>query len=617
MFCTKCGKPLHDGDKFCAHCGAKVREEGRQEAPAGQSRYEEVVFNPPFRAEAERRTRQISDEVSKYSDEPKKETVHFDWNLDGFPTRDSRRKDDFELNWDTVIEKKRQPSPVNVEKIIPEESASGPNGTQPEDRQAQTDIKAEEPAAKEESLSIEELERELFGTKDMEEAEKSATIRYNREDLEREKEKDQFYTYNAKRDAFQELLDREKARVQAIESQRQSQWQDITGTEETCAPKEPPTFEEVFRQTQTPLVPPLKEVCITQAPLTATVKAWEDTDTTIEETKAEEDNDKAPFQEGLAAAAAIGSAQSQPRQEDKAESEDEPEPQIQDLQDEEPETVGPSDDTAEDGDESEEQQLQKEKTKLRFSDVFPIDAFDSDDDSGSNGSADADNAGAAEKEMMPEDDDEEKSHGGNKVIKAIIIILAVIVAIEVVIIGAKTLAPNSGFSLSVDNMMSKITGFFSGHDEEPVAPASTEVSYIDEYIRAAAGLGENIGSIRSDTKLRYNEDMTYSFGTVDQTREFTNSPLSGDGTDKTYGQSIIEAVISYYNNWKDTNDDENIIGVNSLEIGEIRSDDSGYYVLTSVTYAAASGDTVSKNETVHLTENNGQIGVSDVKEETV
>ncbi len=72
MFCTKCGKPLHDGDKFCAHCGAKVREEGRQEAPAGQSRYEEVVFNPPFRAEAERRTRQISDEVSKYSDEPKR-----------------------------------------------------------------------------------------------------------------------------------------------------------------------------------------------------------------------------------------------------------------------------------------------------------------------------------------------------------------------------------------------------------------------------------------------------------------------------------------------------------------------------------------------------------------
>ena len=101
----------------------------------------------------------------------------------------------------------------------------------------------------------------------MEEAEKSATIRYNREDLEREKEKDQFYTYNAKRDAFQELLDREKARVEAIEGQRRSQWESITGAEEVRGPKEPLPFEEVFRETETPLVPPLREVAIVQPPL--------------------------------------------------------------------------------------------------------------------------------------------------------------------------------------------------------------------------------------------------------------------------------------------------------------------------------------------------------------
>ena len=79
----------------------------------------------------------------------------------------------------------------------------------------------------------------------------------------------------------------------------------------------------------------------------------------------------------------------------------------------------------------------------------------------------------------------------------------------------------------------------------------------------------------------------------------------------------MEAVISYFNGWMDTNEDESLIGVNSLEIGEIRSSGDGYYVLTSVTYAAASGDTVSRRETVHLTENNGQITVADVKEETV
>lgn len=140
---------------------------------------------------------------------------------------------------------------------------------------------------------------------------------------------------------------------------------------------------------------------------------------------------------------------------------------------------------------------------------------------------------------------------------------------------------------------------------------------MDEYIRAAAGLGENIGNISANPDLKYSYGVAYSFGTADQTQEFTNSPLNGDDTDKTYGQSIVEAVISYFNGWMDTNEDESLIGVNSLEIGEIRSSGDGYYVLTSVTYAAASGDTVSRRETVHLTENNGQITVADVKEETV
>ena len=117
MFCTKCGKQLHDGDKFCAYCGAKVRE-AVESSPQPAHTYEEVVFNPPFRQEAEKRTRQITEE-SPYSSEPKRERIHFDWNLDGFPSRDSRKEDDFELNWEEVIEKRREPGAVNVEKIVP------------------------------------------------------------------------------------------------------------------------------------------------------------------------------------------------------------------------------------------------------------------------------------------------------------------------------------------------------------------------------------------------------------------------------------------------------------------------------------------------------------------
>ena len=45
MFCTKCGKELYDGDKFCAYCGAAVRE-------PKLAKYDDVVFNPPFKIEA-------------------------------------------------------------------------------------------------------------------------------------------------------------------------------------------------------------------------------------------------------------------------------------------------------------------------------------------------------------------------------------------------------------------------------------------------------------------------------------------------------------------------------------------------------------------------------------
>ena len=53
MFCTKCGKRLYDGDSFCAHCGAKVRDEllfkKEIKSTPRTTRYDEVVFNPPFK----------------------------------------------------------------------------------------------------------------------------------------------------------------------------------------------------------------------------------------------------------------------------------------------------------------------------------------------------------------------------------------------------------------------------------------------------------------------------------------------------------------------------------------------------------------------------------------
>ncbi len=85
----KCGNPLHDGDKFCAHCGAKVREDIAREASDSQ-KYEEVVFNPL--SDRKQRGGLNSLRRGSYSKEPTKESVHFDWNLDGFLTETAKRR---------------------------------------------------------------------------------------------------------------------------------------------------------------------------------------------------------------------------------------------------------------------------------------------------------------------------------------------------------------------------------------------------------------------------------------------------------------------------------------------------------------------------------------------
>ena len=53
MYCTKCGKELNPNDRFCANCGAEVKP------GQGDRKYDNVVFNPPFRMEAEKKTAQI------------------------------------------------------------------------------------------------------------------------------------------------------------------------------------------------------------------------------------------------------------------------------------------------------------------------------------------------------------------------------------------------------------------------------------------------------------------------------------------------------------------------------------------------------------------------------
>ena len=257
MFCTKCGKELYPGDRFCAYCGAEVRN---HEKP----KYEEIVFNPPFKIEAEKKTQEILKAAAQPPAEPKPKKTQpavFDWDLDGFPAVNPPKKtEDVDFNWESVLERRNlsRTQEINVEKIRAaqrEHEKKMPQEVQPEPAQelkpadAPLSFTAEEAKIPEDVVSIEELERELFGSAQTEPKETSVPevtrigqrpepaatevqpIRQTAaqpqtptepqtpaaETAEPRRADDRFYTYHQKTEAFEELLNKEKERIRELE----------------------------------------------------------------------------------------------------------------------------------------------------------------------------------------------------------------------------------------------------------------------------------------------------------------------------------------------------------------------------------------------------------------
>ena len=80
---------------------------------------------------------------------------------------------------------------------------------------------------------------------------------------------------------------------------------------------------------------------------------------------------------------------------------------------------------------------------------------------------------------------------------------------------------------------------------------------------------------------------------------------------------MMNAVVTYFDQWKATNEDTSLIGINKLEIGEIRTGKEGYYVLCRLTFAGEDGDEVVKYVTVNVKESQDSMVINETKEETI
>ena len=536
MFCTKCGKELYPGDRFCAYCGAEVRN---REKP----KYEEVVFNPPFKLEAEKKTQEILKAAGRQPEEtrPKKtQPVSFDWDLDGFPAVNPKKTEEVDFNWESVLERRNlsRTQEINVEKIRMAQRERDKAETQTE-QPAEPAQKPEQPAKEAEpeetqsdAASIEELERELFGGPQPEAAEEKTVVptapaaAAPQEEKKEEAETppkardDRFFTYHQKTEAFEELLNKEKERIRELE---ESYSKSAPNLDYTWVP-------EVFPQKQK------------------------------EEAAAEE-------------------------------------PEVEVVQPETPKTIDLTISVTLPADSGEKEtaandELPPSKTKLRYSDIFP--RVDLDDGAGDDRGAGTVRE-AQKEERKPEiaavpadreaEEDEElpKKHVFAKIVIALLILL---IAAEGVIIGVKFFAPDSAFSVKINELLTSVMDRFSGgaqDDEGNLTPddVNTADAYYTQLVSEAAENMTTIGQAQYNSELRYSENRTYSFAEIPDTTDFTDMEWTkdADGNPVTYAEALIDAVVRYYDGWQSTNNDKTLVGINVLEIGEIRVGAEGFYVL--------------------------------------
>ena len=495
MFCTKCGKELYEGDKFCGFCGAEVRNR----IP---SKNDEVVFNPPFKIEARKKTEEILKAVEARKEETaKKETVAFDWNLEGFPAQQPKKTEDVDFNWDSVLERR--------------------NSNQPE------------PAAYEEdSDSIEALEKEIFASSG-------------------EAQDDRFFTFNQKNDEFQKLLDKEKERVQNLEDEynRQFAEMDYTWVPEVFPVKH---RNEPKKESEAVLISVAQPVTPNTVDLTGESRTF----------------------------AKDGSSE---------------------------EALPPSDAPCERepaGGEAEDA-APPASERLRYSDIFPRVNVPGDSDS----IADHDRDEIYEKPV--------KKHVFLRILIAILIIALVA---EGAVLAIKFFAPESKASQLIDDMTFKIVDLFTGNSRGNAENAQADdedvmSAYMANIVAEKSADIKTIGTVIYNPELVYDNSKTYSFEEISSAEEFVDGQW--EGMNATYGEKLIETIIKHYDEWFSTNTDKDLVGINTLEIGETKTGQSGFYTLCKVTFAKADGSETSYGQTVYTVISDELMVINEIKEESV
>lgn len=597
MYCKNCGKILSSDAKFCSECGTRVVVEKEVKRDS-----EPMFF-----------TKELAEASAPVAEKPKKRVVHleeFNWDLEGYPTA-PKKTEDVDFNWTSVLEEKAR----NAAPRIPEKKAEEPEVQEepeitvddlvdalPDESEAEVMEAIAQEAVEPEAESAEDgektLEEEIF--ENISEAPLDEPTKLIDKAQMKTGGVDRFYTFSKKQEEFQAMLDEEFERLQNGESDEAEDFEveqplmpefvteEVVEPEvsEAVKPEEEPSVAEADEIAEP--VETVEPETVEEVPLELVAVVWAsapygyvvcdeaDVAETVEAETVEAQEDAEAGEEAVEEAQAEASVEDMTEETEAAEEVKETSPS---KGEEEPES------------------------RLTFDDVFRDD----------------------------EDDEEEKEKGG--CLKALAILLCILVVIELGILGVQYFAPDSQVGKYIDQGYRYVVNLISGHEEETEEPEETSgPTEVQQIISAQMGKNENIVAVSENTELLFEEGNDYGYEEFANTYGFQNSPWydNDEGHSVSFGDEIIGTLIQYYSAYPDKVNDVNndvvdfiddttklyeeteaIEGkedrnyvIQNLEIGEIRTGGSGFYVLTRTTVTDSENkDGVVEEQVVYLEPN--------------
>ncbi|XVG96265.1 zinc-ribbon domain-containing protein [Eubacteriales bacterium KG127] len=638
MFCKECGKSISDDSKFCSFCGSKVSPLNANDnnvsddriKSSSQSSFHNTQVQDSDHSYVSMSNAAGSDKSrdnsgsgeSTFAEVNLKRTAHFNWDLAGFPSDDSKADRKVRMEWGDVL------SSDNNKKNKRKSSIS-------------RDVKFENPL---ENLSSDGIND--YTSDNQEENEKSLQefIFGNRDDESSKEDSadsltvNKFYTFNKKNEEFQRLLDKE------YEKLKEESAYDISDSEDETEYDDSESYEDDYENLEYSRNDELEEPDMkddendeeneygegNQAEEIAeankyksNVSDWigtsgfkigvidsesdqevsspnfqEDNSSGNHSTPSNEDRKTEETTDGLEVVGVVQPEQGMPSVL--------PEGGVLEIP--ESEELSSSEELSHDGKSAEERKQPRRgradnraKTKFDFQAIFDDEYGNSDNSIRKTLQAGKKSKKKPKKKAgkiaVPENmyeksaDDESfvseninDGHGGNKKSKALAVlgvIFYLILTIVIVILGIKLVAPESTLAHKIDLTYDKITSYISKNKGNTYK--HEEYKTIDDWIEEAKPANQNIANVKSDETLKV--DITNKeFNNVDLSRPFSDSIwyTSEDGRNVYYGGAVVRAVVAHYS---DANSVEGGIAgkkIETLRIGEIRTGEFGFFVKVGI-----------------------------------